>query len=531
MAQLNPLVGDFAGNQNLIRQSIIEARDTHHADVIVFSELAISGYPPEDLLHRPAFVEACEKAIDELLPECIGITAIIGAPKSIEGQLYNSAICIRNSEVLGTACKQSLPNYGVFDEQRYFSAGDNTLVVDILDDLKAGITICEDIWSKEPAEYARQQDADFIINLNASPFHDGKYEERKNTLVERVEETGLPIVYVNQVGGQDELVFDGGSLVMNSQQQVVVQAPVYEENLYVIEITPDGQKLMFSGEINKLPEGDALVYETLVYGVRDYVNKNGFKGAVLGLSGGIDSALTLTIAVDALGSDRVSAMMMPYKYTSSMSIEDAEAEAKTLGIDYHVIPIEPAFNAFSDMLQSVFQDKEQDVTEENLQARSRGVVLMAISNKLRKIVLTTGNKSEMAVGYATLYGDMAGGFAPLKDVYKTSVYKLAEYRNQVSDVIPQRVIDRPPSAELAPDQIDQDSLPDYGVLDDILELYIEQHASIEEIQNTGYSNVVVEDVVRKVDFNEYKRRQAPPGIKITGRAFGRDRRYPITSKK
>lgn len=531
MAQLNPLVGDITGNQALIRQAIIDARDKHNAAVIVFSELIISGYPPEDLLLQSAFSAACEAAVTQLAGECIGITAIIGCPQLIGDDLYNAALVLQDGQVSGIARKQCLPNYGVFDEQRYFISANETLVISLPGALKAGITICEDIWSEQPANHAYEQGANLLINLNASPFHAGKYEDRLATLRRRLNETGLPVIYVNQVGGQDELVFDGGSFVLDASGAVVVQAPVYETDLYVVDIDCGEETLAFEGEKSPLLQGDELIYATLVQGVRDYVHKNGFAGAVLGLSGGIDSALTLAIAVDALGAASVSAIMMPYKYTSSMSLEDAQAEAVALGIDYRVIPIEPAFNAFSAMLAPIFENSPKDVTEENLQARSRGVVLMAISNKLKKIVLTTGNKSEMAVGYATLYGDMAGGFAPLKDVYKTSVYRLCNYRNSISPVIPQRVIDRPPSAELAPDQVDQDSLPDYSILDDILGQYIERHASVDEIASAGHDITVVQDAIRKVDFNEYKRRQAPPGIKITERAFGRDRRYPITAKK
>lgn len=529
MAQLNPLVGDIAGNQALIREAIIKARDEYHADVIVFSELMISGYPPEDLLHYSSFITACETAVDELQAECNGITAIIGCPRVIKGKRFNAAVVLRAGCPAEMALKQSLPNYDVFDEQRYFEAGSETLVVQLAS-LKAGITICEDIWTPQAALLAGKCGADFIINLNASPFYDGKHEARMHVLEDRINETGLPIVYVNQVGGQDELIFDGGSMIVDTHKNIVVQAPVYEDGLYVARIYHENEEIRFGGEKSVLPDGEALTYKALVYAVRDYVNKNGFSGAVIGLSGGIDSALTLAIAVDALGAERVSAIMMPYKYTSDMSLEDAQTEAKVLGVDYHVIPIDDAFNAFGRMLHNIFNGTGHDVTEENLQARSRGVVLMAVSNKFRKIVLSTGNKSELAVGYATLYGDMVGGFSPLKDVYKTLVYRLARYRNQVSHVIPQRVIDRAPSAELAPGQLDQDSLPDYQILDQILDCYIEKQQSINSIVNLGFEDAIVQDVINRVDTSEYKRRQASPGVKITSKSFGKDRRNPITCR-
>ncbi|TNF93653.1 MAG: NAD+ synthase [Gammaproteobacteria bacterium] len=530
MAQLNFLVGDIPGNRDRIINSIHTAKTQHNADCIIFSELAVTGYPPEDLLLRPGFLKACSEANSQIADQCHDITAILGSLIQQEDKLFNAALIMRNGTIEKTYRKQCLPNYSVFDEERYFVAGTAPVVFELEDGIKAGLSVCEDIWCPEPALELVKVGANLVINLNASPFHLGKKEQRLETLGSRVKETGLPIVYVNQTGGQDELVFDGGSMVVDQSGKVMVLAPEFEEGLFAVDMQIHHDSLSVeAGDISQIENEEALLYKALVCGVRDYVNKNGFSGAVLGLSGGIDSALTLAIAVDALGADRVTAVMMPSRYTADISLEDAREEASTLGIKYHVIPIKPAFDAFTKMLSDVFAKTERDVTEENLQARIRGVVLMAMSNKLGQIVLTTGNKSEMAVGYATLYGDMAGGFAPLKDVYKTMVYRLAKYRNTLSYVIPDRVIKRPPTAELAPDQVDQDSLPPYDRLDGILKAYIEKDLSREEITRNGFLEEVVSDVTRKVDLNEYKRRQAPPGIKVTERAFGRDRRYPITS--
>jgi len=531
MAQINPLVGDITGNKNKIIESIQQADNAYGACCVVFPELALTGYPPEDLLLRPAFIELCERSIHEIAQACGDVVAIVGAPHRDNDKLYNAAYALQQGGISAIAKKQCLPNYSVFDEERYFAAGDMPCVIELKQGVKAGISICEDIWCDQPAQALADAGSHLIINLNASPYHLGKQSQRLSTLKERCQQTGLPVIYVNQVGGQDELVFDGASLVMDAGGLVSAQAPAFEEGLFPvdIQISSSGRVGSLSGELASYQDDEANLYKAMVCGVRDYIDKNGFSGAVLGLSGGIDSALTLAIAVDALGPERVSAVMMPSRYTSDMSLEDARAEADILGVDYHVITIEPAFNAFNEMLSEVFSGTQKDVTEENLQARSRGVVLMAISNKLGRMVLTTGNKSEMAVGYATLYGDMAGGFAPLKDVYKTMVYRLARYRNTLGQVIPENVIARPPSAELAHDQTDQDSLPDYGVLDDILKRYIEWNESSLDIENAGHERTVVNDVIRRVDRNEYKRRQAPPGIKVTELAFGRDRRYPITS--
>ena len=528
MAQLNPLVGDIDGNKNLVSEAIEHARTDHHADIIVFSELIISGYPPEDLLYRSDFIPRCEQAVQEIALCCQDITAIIGSPVRISGAIYNAAIVIRDTRKIGVAYKQCLPNYGVFDENRYFTAGDDTLVVELFPGIKGGVTVCEDIWSPQPVARAAAKQADIIININASPFHAEKHSQRLGVLNARVSECQIPLIYVNQIGGQDELIFDGGSIAVDGSGHVCACSRVFSESRQLVSLRQTDAGLVLNGRIEPMPENDRLIYDALVYGVSEYVRKNGFSGVVLGLSGGIDSALTLAIAVDALGADRVSTVMMPYLYTSDISMEDAEKEAVNLGVNYNVMPIDGIFREFEQVLSRVFAGEDKDATEENIQARIRGLILMAISNKKGRLLLTTGNKSEMAVGYTTLYGDMAGGYAPLKDVYKTTVYRLAKYRNKISNVIPGRVIDRAPSAELAPGQSDQDTLPEYDILDDILKRYIEEHESISSIIDAGHPPALVRDIVRRVDLNEYKRRQAPPGIKITDKAFGRDWRFPIT---
>ena len=529
MAQLDFMVGDVHANANKILQACVRARDELAADVIVFPELALTGYPPEDLLFRRHFIEYVEAAVEYLCREISGITAVIGYPLRQGEALYNVAGVISGGGVAAVYRKQRLPNYGVFDENRYFTAGDAACVVNIRD-VPVGITICEDIWSPASARQAATAGARLLVNLNASPFHAGKRDEREHLLRQRAGETGLPMLYVNMVGGQDELVFDGGSFVVDRTGAVVLHAPACVEGLYPVDFRAAAAGFTpLPGECAPRLTDEAAIYDVLVLGVRDYINKNGFGGAVLGLSGGIDSALTLALAVDAIGADRVEAVMMPSRYTLEMSIEDARAEAQALGVECHSISIEKPFSSFLDILAGTFAGMEADTTEENIQARCRGIILMAISNKKRKILLTTGNKSEVSVGYATLYGDMAGGFAPIKDVPKLLVYRLAAYRNGLGQVIPQRVLERPPSAELAPDQKDSDSLPDYAVLDPILERYIERDQSVETITAAGFDAAVVARVAGLVDRNEYKRRQAPPGVRITRRAFGRDWRYPITS--
>ncbi|MEJ2330368.1 MAG: NAD+ synthase [Gammaproteobacteria bacterium] len=525
LAQLNLLVGDIEGNAGRIINAATRARDEQQADLIVFPELTLTGYPPEDLLMRNELHLRVEAALDTLCRSINGITAVVGYPKQREDGLYNSAGVIRDGQVIAEYDKCLLPNYSVFDEKRYFEPGDEPCVVDI-DGLKIGITICEDIWYSEPAAKAKEAGAEILVNLNASPFHKGKSVEREELVAKRVQETGLPIVYVNLVGGQDELVFDGGSFVTSAEGSVVMRTAFFAEAQPVIEF--DGLEPIPS-EVIRHQSDEAEIYQALVLGTRDYVEKNGFKGALVGLSGGIDSALTLAIAVDALGADRVEAVLMPSRYTSDMSNEDALKEAERLGVSHRVIPIEPAFKTFLEMLAPEFRNLPEDTTEENIQARCRGIVLMAISNKTGRMLLSTGNKSEMSVGYATLYGDMAGGFAPIRDVPKTMVYRLAEYRNRGGEMIPRRVIERAPSAELKADQKDSDSLPEYEVLDAILLRYIEQDQCVDRIIQDGYDPQVVRRVASMVDNNEYKRRQAPPGVRITRRAFGRDRRYPITS--
>ncbi|MCG6968877.1 MAG: NAD+ synthase [Gammaproteobacteria bacterium] len=529
MAQLNMIVGDITGNVNKIIEAAKHARFHLGADCVVFPELALTGYPPEDLLLRPAFQQQSLKGLEIVRNNISGIDVVIGFPEPCDEALYNSACLIRDGDIVATYRKQILPNYGVFDEKRYFTAGNEPVVVDI-NGVSVGITICEDIWFPEPIRLARDAGAKLIINLNASPFDIYKPPDRNKALLERVEENKIPIVYVNLLGGQDELVFDGASFVMGTDGLVANRAPFCEQGVYLAEfnVTADSVEPVPNNSVKPLSEVEA-VYKAIVLGVRDYIEKNKFPGIILGLSGGIDSALTLAIAVDAIGADRVEAVMMPSRYTSELSLDDAKKEAQTLGVEYHIIPIEAMYKATLETMASEFAGTAPDVTEENIQARCRGIILMAISNKKHKMVLTTGNKSEMAVGYATLYGDMAGGFNALKDVRKTMVYKLAEYRNGISPVIPQSVIHRAPSAELAPDQKDSDSLPDYGELDGILQLYVEKDLGAEEIAAKGYDMTTVQRVINMVDRNEYKRRQAAPGVRITRRAFSRDRRYPITN--
>ncbi len=538
MAQVNLLVGDIDGNCDRVIAAARRARRAHAAQVVVFPELALTGYPLEDLLLRPSLMPRVAAAVARLCAFTRaepGLLLVVGAPRARAGGaagLYNSALVIVDGAVVGEYDKQELPNYRVFDERRYFVSGSAALVVDVAG-VRVAIAICEDVWFAGPLAQARAADAEVVLVLNASPFHAGKQVEREQIVRERVRETGLPIAYVNLVGGQDELVFDGGSFAMNRQGKVVARAPHCAESLLVVDFA---QGDFQCADCAPAPTADQSLYDALVLGVRDYVNKNGFRGALLGLSGGIDSALTLAIAVDALGADRVEAVMMPFRYTAQMSIDDAQEEARILGVGFRVIPIGPVFDAFMAGLAESFAGTVRDTTEENLQARCRGVLLMALSNKQHYMVLTTGNKSEMAVGYATLYGDMAGGFDVLKDVLKTAVFRLSEYRNalavangEAAPPIPRRVIERPPSAELAPDQKDSDSLPAYPVLDEILRLYVEEDESAEQVIARGFDKDTVYRVVRMVDRNEYKRRQAAIGPRVTKRGFGKDRRYPITN--
>ena len=537
MAQLNFLVGDIDFNASLIIEKAKEAIQVNSADIIVYPELALTGYPPEDLLFRPSLSVRIGKALQRIRDENLAAHLVIGYPERVGDKLFNSLMVIKHGKQVANYRKQHLPNYQVFDEQRYFNRGTDACLLEIAGQ-KVAFTICEDMWEPEPVMQARAAGAHLMININASPYHVNKLSERQTLLRKRSIEGGFPIIYVNMVGGQDELVFDGGSMVVTATGECHVLAPSYVETLVPVLVqagqSSDSPCEIPMQQIAPSLSLEAQVYQSLVLGVRDYASKNKFKGVVLGLSGGIDSALTLAIAVDALGSDCVQAVMMPFTYTSELSLDAAAEQANKLGVDYQKISIEAIYSSFMQSLEAQFENTEIDASEQNLQARCRGVLLMAISNKKGLLVLTTGNKSEIAVGYSTLYGDMAGGFDALKDVPKTLVYSLARYRNSeysavAEEVIPQRVIDRPPSAELAPDQVDQDSLPPYDVLDNILELYVENDHSADSIIDQGFDKQVVRRVLRLVDLNEYKRRQSPVGVRLTQRGFGRDRRYPITN--
>ncbi len=524
LAQLNFTVADIPGNIGKILQAVDQAKQ-RGADLVVFPELCVTGYPPEDLLLRDDFLQQSERAVAHLTQQIQGITAVIGFPRRLDGGLYNTAAVICDGIVMAEYHKTALPNYSVFDERRYFKAGEQICLFE-LKGSRLALTICEDIWQPGIIARNRAAGADIILTLNASPFHAGKMQAREDIICRQVREVGVPLIYVNQVGGQDELIFDGASFVADGSGEIVFRAEEFTEQLGLVEFSGSQPQSL---DIAPLYQPVISEYKALVLGIKDYVRKNGFRGALLGLSGGIDSALVLALAVDALGADKVEAVLMPSRYTQDMSNEDAKLEAEALGVKHHIIPIEPAVNAFNALLEPLFAGSKKDTTEENIQARCRGVLLMALSNKQGKLLLTTGNKSEMSVGYATLYGDMAGGFAPLKDVSKLLVYQLATYRNSLAPVIPERVITRPPSAELAPDQKDEDSLPPYDILDPILALYIEQDKSADDIVALGYPVAAVQRAISLVDRNEYKRRQSPPGIRITPKAFGRDRRYPISS--
>lgn len=529
LAQLNMLVGDIEGNAQKIITTTCEQAGAG-ADLVVFPELALTGYPPEDLLLRPDLMVRVNAQLDLIAQVSHKTAVLVGHPWSEDGTLYNALSVYAEGRLLIRYYKQKLPNYGVFDELRYFSAGDKNALLE-LNGVRLGLLICEDLWFDAPVDALHAAGAEVIVSINASPYDQEKPQVRQRLLEGHCRRTGLPLLYLNQIGGQDELVFDGCSKVFNAQGEMTHRLAAFAEQVErvslhkqqdALTITPMAQPAVAQGLL-------AQTYQALVLAVRDYVTKNGFQGAVLGLSGGIDSALTLAIAVDALGADKVQAVMMPFRYTADISVADAKEEADLLGIEFDIVSIEPMFDAFMQQLAPMFAGTERDTTEENLQARCRGVMLMALSNKRRRLVLTTGNKSEMAVGYATLYGDMAGGFDVLKDVPKTLVFQLSEYRNTLSYVIPQRVIDRPPSAELAPDQVDQDSLPPYDILDAILHAYVEQDKSVADLVAMGFEEDVVRKVIRLVDINEYKRRQAAVGPRITARNFGKDRRYPITS--
>jgi NAD+ synthase/NAD+ synthase (glutamine-hydrolysing) len=523
VAQINTTVGDFAGNAERIRQAIDAAR-SRGARLVVTPELALSGYPPEDLLLRDDFNDQCMAELQKLASYCLDVALVVGHPYREGRTRYNAASLLRQGRIEQIYFKQRLPNYQVFDEKRYFEVGNRPCVFE-LEGRRIGLTICEDLWFPEPAAQAKAAGAELLLSINASPFHRNKLAERYQVMGARVKETGLPVLYVHWIGGQDELVFDGASFALDGGGALTYQGETFREALDLVEFEGNAA----SGPIAPPLTEEEVIYRALMTGVRDYVEKNGFPGVILGLSGGIDSALVLAICVDALGPERVRAVMMPSDYTAQMSLDDAREMAKIHGIPYEEIAIKPMFDAFRASLAPSFEGKAEDHTEENLQSRIRGTLLMALSNKFGSIVVTTGNKSEMATGYATLYGDMAGGFAVIKDIVKTLVYRISNWRNSKGRVIPQRVIDRAPSAELKPGQTDQDTLPPYEVLDAVVERYMERDMTPEAIAGLGYDLDAVRQVVRLIRVNEYKRRQAPPGVKITRKGFGRDRRYPITN--
>ena len=550
LAQINTTVGDFEGNVGKVLDYVSRARDLG-VDIASFPELTVTGYPPEDLLLRPSFVEDNLKALEAVIKGCGGITAVVGFVDR-DDHIYNAAAFIHDGRLAGVYRKQLLPNYGVFDEKRYFRAGTDDPVYTVAG-VGVGINICEDIWySGDPTQAQAQRGAEVILNINGSPYHAGKRRFREQMLATRAGDYGLFVCYTNQVGGQDELVFDGGSMAFSSSGELIAQAALFEEELLACDLNVGdvraaptarsrihisdqpliASKPTIEEHLASPPDGEAEIYAALVIGTRDYAGKTGFQKALIALSGGIDSSLTACLAADALGPGNVVGLAMPSRYSSEGSMKDARQLADNLGIQLMIIPIEPAHATYLDMLAQPFQQAEPGIVEENLQARIRGTLVMALSNKFGWLVLTTGNKSEMAVGYATLYGDMAGGFAVIKDVPKTLVYRLGRYRNGISEKppIPEAVFTKAPTAELRPGQLDQDSLPPYEVLDPILEAYVEDDRSVEEIAALGFDRATVVHVIQMVDRNEYKRRQAPPGIKITSRAFGRDRRLPIANR-
>ncbi|WP_172793416.1 NAD+ synthase [Polynucleobacter sinensis] len=530
LAQINPLLGDLAGNAQLIHKAAADAY-SQGSKLVVSPELSLTGYPPEDLLLRPAFIQAAQQQL-ELLTQALSqyqdLTVVVGHPKQTAAGLQNYASVLRNGKVIAGYAKQELPNHEVFDEVRYFVPGNKPCVFEC-EGIRYGLLLCEDAWHTEPAQQAHTAGAQILLSLNASPYHLQKESLRIEILRKHVSSLSMSLVYVNAVGGQDELVFDGGSFALNSTGEVVMSMPQFETGLGYVTIDRSGN-LETSSSIVTPPSVEAQAYQALVLGVRDYVQKNRFPGVIIGLSGGVDSALVLAIAVDALGADKVRAVMMPSRYTADISWIDAREMAQNLHVQYDEIAISEPVDALEKALAEQFKGLKVDATEENIQARVRGTLLMALSNKTGRLVLTTGNKSEMAVGYCTLYGDMAGGFAVIKDIAKTLVYRLCAYRNGIEPIIPERILTRAPSAELRPDQTDQDSLPSYEVLDGIVERYMEQNQSIAEIIAAGFDSESVEKVTWLIKLNEYKRRQSPPGIKVTTRAFGRDWRYPITSQ-
>ena len=528
IAQINCTVGDLKHNRQLIATVAKKAAD-HGANIVLTPELSLTGYPPEDLLLQSSFHDATLKELELLKQELSPLKdlhVIVGHHQIENGLCYNACSILLNGEIVGTYFKQKLPNYSVFDERRYFSEGDKPLTFTV-NGICFGLVICEDIWFAEPVKQAKAAGAEIILNINSSPFQIGKMQQRYETVKTHASSLGLATIYTNMVGGQDELVFDGNSFAINADGEIAVQLKHCQSDFEIVSCNHDG---ISTGRIESRPELEKEVYWPLVLGVQDYINKNRFPGAIIGLSGGVDSALVLAIAHDALGKDRVRAIMMPSQYTSDISNIDAIDMAKRLDIRCDSLPISPCFSAFNQTLAEQFSGLPEDTTEENLQARIRGTLLMAMSNKTGSLVLTTGNKSEMAVGYCTLYGDMAGGFAVIKDVYKTLVYRLCQYRNSISNVIPERILTRAPSAELKPNQCDQDSLPPYETLDAIVKMFMEDYKSIEEIVESGYNESDIRKIISLLRRNEYKRRQAPVGIRLTSRGFGRDWRYPVTSK-
>ena len=534
LAQFDFPVGDLAGNGAKIRELIAQAK-SGGASLVLFPELALCGYPPEDLLLQPAFIDACDEELERVAAATDGeIGAYLGHSESSDDVLYNAGSLLVDGEVGVTYRKQELPNYAVFDERRYFETGSDSIVGDI-DGVNVALLICEDIWEDAPAADAAEAGAELLLIINASPYHVGQAESRERLLCRRARENHVAIAYVNCVGGQDDLLFDGGSMLIEPDGKVAARAPQFVEQLLFADYDNETRRFTVDWPQPADTSTEAVLYAGLVTGVRDYVAKNHFPGVLLGLSGGIDSALVLAIAVDALGADKVTAVMLPTRYTSDLSLREAKAQADRLGVDYQVIAIESAYETVRDALRPIFEGRAEDTTEENMQARIRGVLLMALSNKFGRMVLTTGNKSEMAVGYCTLYGDMCGGYAPLKDVYKTMVWQLSRWRNARDGggeddwVIPPVVIDRPPSAELRNEQTDQDSLPPYDILDAILQRFIEKQESDNEIIAAGFDETIVRKVLRLVLLNEYKRRQSAPGPRVSSKAFGRDRRFPITS--
>jgi NAD+ synthase len=539
LAQLNPTVGDVTGNAGKVRRARSQAAKDG-ADLVLFPELFLAGYPPEDLVLKPAFQAACRSALEELARETAdgGPAALVGTPWVEDGKLYNAVALLDGGKITALRFKVDLPNYGVFDEKRVFEPGPLPGPINFRG-IRIGVPICEDIWGPEPVECITETGGEFLLVPNGSPYRRGVVDERLNVAVARVAEARMPLIYLNQLGGQDELVFEGASFVLNADSSLAAQLPAFREAVTTVRMTRQGAGWRCEGPIAHLEAVDRADYAACVFGLRDYVEKNGFKGVVFGLSGGIDSALCAAMAVDALGADRVRAVMLPYRYTSQGSLDDAAAIAKTLGIAYDIVPIADPVEGFETALKPLFAGTNRDITEENLQSRTRGTILMAISNKFGLMVVTTGNKSEMSCGYATLYGDMNGGFNPIKDLYKTEVFRLSRLRNEwkpdwalgpSGPVIPENVIMKPPSAELREDQKDQDTLPPYDVLDAILERLVEREEPIAVIVAEGFERDTVVRVDRMLNLAEYKRRQAAPGVKVTLRSFGRDRRYPIVNR-